>query len=48
MGRGETENEGGEIRRVHRRRTLGRSPSLIKVVKRKGKGVVGRDEGDPR
>lgn len=31
-----------------RRRPLGRSPSLVKVVKRKGKLVVGRVEGDPR
>ena len=31
-----------------RRRPLARSPSLIKVVKRRGKLVVGRVEGDPR
>ena len=46
--RGETETKGGGNQMGRRRRPLARSPSLIKVVKRKGKLVVGRVEGDPR
>ena len=47
VGRGETETM-GQNQMGRRRWPLGRSPSLIKVVKRKGKLVVGRVEGDPR
>ena len=42
-------DEGGEQNQMRRRpRPLEPSPSLIKVVKGKGKLVVGRVEGDPR
>ena len=39
---------GGQNQMRRRPRPLELSPSLIKVVKRKGKLVVGRVEGDPR
>jgi hypothetical protein len=49
VGRGETEVEGGPKSDERSTLTVGTlSPSLIKVVKRRGKLVVGRVEGDPR